>query len=51
MVANKFLEMRDLVHNPHRKLLDIIQVFTEQNVINMLTVGYRFENLNIKFLP
>lgn len=46
-VANKFLEMRDLVYNPHRKLLDIIQIFTEQNILNMLTVGYRFENLNI----
>ena len=46
-IMNRLNEVRDLIFNPYRKLIDIIQIFSNQNVLQVLTNGYRFENLNL----
>lgn len=43
----KLNEIRDLIFSPYRKIIDIIPVFTTQDVLQTLTNGYRFENLNL----
>lgn len=40
-------KIKDFVYNPHRKIIDMIPVFVNKNVPQLLTNGYRFENLNV----
>lgn len=40
-------KIKDFVYNPHRKIIDMIPVFVEKNIPQLLTNGYRFENLNV----
>ena len=40
-------KMRDFIYNPYRKIIDMIPMFVEKNIPQLLMNGYRFENLNI----
>jgi len=46
-IENIRTKIKDFVYNPHRKIIDMIPVFVEKNVPQLLANGYRFENLNI----
>jgi len=37
----------DFIYNPYRKIIDMIPLFVEKNIPQLLMNGYRFENLNI----
>ena len=40
-------KMKDFIYNPYRKIIDMIPLFVEKNVPQLLMNGYRFENLNV----
>lgn len=46
-IDNIRFKMKDFIYNPHRKIIDMIPIFIEKNVPQLLMNGYRFENLNI----
>ena len=46
-INNIRFKMKDFIYNPHRKIIDMISIFIDKNVPQLLMNGYRFENLNI----
>lgn len=40
-------KMKDFIYNPYRKIIDMIPMFVEKNVPQLLMNGYRFENLDV----
>ena len=40
-------KMKDFIYNPYRKIIDMIPIFVDKNIPQLLMNGYRFENLNI----
>lgn len=46
-IENIRKKIKDFVYNPNRKIIDMIPVFVEKNIPQLLTNGYRFENLNV----
>jgi len=44
IIRNK---INEFIYNPYRKIIDMIPLFVEKNIPQLLMNGYRFENLNI----
>lgn len=40
-------KIKNFVYNPYRKIIDMIPVFVDKKVPQLLMNGYRFENLNV----
>ena len=40
-------KMKDFIYNPYRKIIDMIPIFIDKKVAQLLMNGYRFENLNV----
>lgn len=40
-------KMKDFIYNPYRKIIDMIPIFIDKKVPQLLMNGYRFENLNV----
>ena len=40
-------KMKDFIYNPYRKIIDMIPIFVDKKVPQLLMNGYRFENLDV----
>ena len=40
-------KMKDFIYNPYRKIIDMIPMFVDKKVSQLLMNGYRFENLDV----
>lgn len=40
-------KMREFIYNPYRKIIDMIPIFVDKKVPQLLMNGYRFENIDV----